>query len=117
MVATKNKIAKAGLLVILAAGLSGCYSNWPELSALADKISCDMTVKEIKALGLKYQASNDWDAQTNNLTLAKHDDAIAVVFKEDNKEIIVIAKTKSEISFGGLIRRKGEVEIVKRCKP
>lgn len=104
-------VASCALLV---ASLSGCYGNWPALNQVADKVSCDMQREQLEKLARRAQADSHWDEVSLNFTIVKADDAIAVVF-DDKGRISVVAKTQSQLSFGGLVRRKGEVNIVKRC--
>lgn len=112
---TRNHCGNFCIALVCLAGISGCYNNWPQLTEVANEISCEMTATEIEALAVKYKADVEWDKTSHSLSIAKQDDAIAIVFDEENKKIKVIAKTHSDISFGGLIRRKGNVDVVKRC--
>lgn len=111
----KNLI-KRSMVMLLSLYLVGCYGNWPTISEVADAIECDMEQNQIMLIGKRYQADVIWDESARRLTLAKADDAIAVIFKPKADEISVVALTQSTIHFGGLIRRQGDVLISKRCE-
>jgi len=104
------------LLFVAIGSLTGCYGNWPQLDTVANKVECDMSPKSVGQLGSKYQADKVWDEESHTLTVAKFDDALTVLFDQSDQQIRVVAKTASQISYGGLIRRQGDVIIVARCK-
>ncbi|MGB0833002.1 MAG: hypothetical protein ACPGR2_00620 [Psychrobium sp.] len=101
-------------LIITTCLLTGCYSNWPSLDKANKAIKCDMDVAALSKLAKRYQAQGAFDEISNSFAITKHDDAIAVAFNH-KAQIMTIASTKSEITLGGLMRRQGDVVIVKRC--
>jgi len=113
-VAIKHTIKVTG--IIFAISLAGCYGNWPQLSTVADAIDCKMSRQQIESIAVKNEAYILWDEASNSLTLAKHDDAITVVFDSKRQRIDVVAKTQSLIGSAGLSRQQGDVIIVKRCE-
>jgi hypothetical protein len=94
--------------------LSGCYSNWPALDKASKAIECEMDAPALVLLSKKYNAIGLFDEVSNSFSIAKDDDAIGIAFNANGK-ITTIAKTKSIISLGGIMRRQGDVVIVNRC--
>ena len=102
------------VLIALTLSLTGCYANWPELDKAAKNIECDMDKIALGKIAKRYKADSNFDEISNSYSMVKFDDAIVVACNHKN-EITTIAKTKSDISLGGLMRRQGDVVVVKRC--
>ncbi|WP_435277139.1 hypothetical protein ACMAZF_09680 [Psychrobium sp. nBUS_13] len=102
------------VLIALTLSLAGCYANWPELDKAAKNIECDMDQVALGKIAKRFKAESNFDEISNSYSMVKFDDAIVVSFNHKSK-ITTIAKTKSDISLGGLMRRQGDVMVVKRC--
>jgi len=101
-------------LALITLSLTGCYSNWPDLHKAANNIECDMDKVALGKIAKRFKADSNFDEISNSYSMAKFDDAIGIAF-DSKGHITTVAKTRSEIRLFGLMRKQGDVVIVKRC--
>lgn len=109
-----------GYLVLLSLVLSGCYNNWHELDAFVNQIDCDTTKSQAISLANSYQAVVSWDKTYRLLSIGKEQDAVAIQFVAESYgssiiKLDTVSAVKSHITFFGLDRRQGDIQLILRC--